>query len=62
MLFYFFTTSVSHVVQDYFPRLQGRGILDAILDFFMHPFALCLCLFVYKCFFSARPLFIGATL
>ena len=29
---YCFTTSVSHVVEKYFPRLWGTGISDAILD------------------------------
>ena len=28
---YFFTTSISHGVENYFPRLWGTGISDAIL-------------------------------
>ena len=30
---YYFTTSISHGVENYFPRLQGTGISDAIFGF-----------------------------
>ena len=30
---YCFTTSISHGVEDYFPRLWGTGISDAILKY-----------------------------
>ena len=36
---YCFTTSISHGVESYFPRLWGTGISDAIL---MHPISRCL--------------------
>ena len=29
---YYFTTSISHVVDNYFPRLWGTGISDAIFE------------------------------
>ena len=29
---YFFTTSISHGVENYFPRLWGMGISDAIFS------------------------------
>ena len=29
---YFFTASISHGVENYFPRLWGTGISDAIFD------------------------------
>ena len=30
---YCFTTSMSHGVENYFPKLWGRGISDAIFEF-----------------------------
>ena len=37
---YCFTTSLSHGVENYFPRLWGRGISDAILFTVIHFIAL----------------------
>ena len=36
---YCFTTSISHGVENYFPRLWGTGISDAILKYFLGPSA-----------------------
>ena len=33
---YCFTTSISHGVENYFPRLWGMGISDAIFDALCH--------------------------
>ena len=33
---YCFTTSISHGVENYFPRLWGTGISDAIFDNLSH--------------------------
>ena len=34
---YCLTTSISHGVKNYFPRLWGTGISDAIFDFYLIP-------------------------
>ena len=35
---YWFTTSLSHGVENYFPRLWGEGICDAIFNMAVHLF------------------------
>ena len=39
---YCFTTSISHGVENYFPRLCGMGISDAIFDNLLHAEVLAL--------------------
>ena len=43
---YCFTTSISHGVENYFPRLWGTGISDAILKHLQR--LMC----VYQCFYK----------
>ena len=38
---YYFTTSISHGVENYFPRLWGTGISDAIFQFYITAFDGC---------------------
>ena len=50
---YCFTTSISHGVEKYFPRLWGTGISDAIFDTqddVLIDLVLCICLFVDNLF------------
>ena len=49
---YCFTTSISHGVENYFPRLWGTGISDAIfksscLCLLVFAFAYSFCMFIY---------------
>ena len=36
---YCFTTSISHGVENYFLRLWGPGIYDAIFDLYIYPWS-----------------------
>ena len=61
---YCFTTSISHGVENYFPRLWGTGISDAIFTFFELSvgkglFILKRCFLVMKCVYNKKfPCFV----